>query len=367
MELVDSLRQLAENALGLYDNIEHNEEATKTALVMPFIAALGYNVFDPTEVAPELTSDVGSSKGARVDYAIMKDGEPVILIECKAAGADLEAEAHTWQLAKYFTWAKSARFGILTNGVSYRFYSDLDELNLMDARPFLEFSLLEADESVVGELEKFTRGNFDLDGILSTASDLMYTREIKKAFAEEYREPSDDFVRHFARRVRPSNRSITKQVLAEFRIHTRRAVQEYINDRISSRLKSALTDEATSEANAPDADGGPDAVETVEPDDDSGIVTTEEEIQAYFIVKAILHEVIDVSRVTIRDRLSYCGILLDNNDRKPICRLHFNSSQKRVGLFDGEHKDDRAPIADLNEIYGLAGRLRAAVEKYDAA
>ncbi len=95
------------------------EEATKNALVMPFIAALGYDVFNPKEVVPEFTADVGTKKGEKVDYAIMRDGETIILIECKKANGDLSQENMS-QLHRYFTVTK-ARITILTNGIHYRY------------------------------------------------------------------------------------------------------------------------------------------------------------------------------------------------------------------------------------------------------
>lgn len=99
------------------------EEATKTAFVMPFIAALGYNVFDPAEVVPEFIADVGIKKGEKIDYAIMKDGKPTIMFECKHHAANLDFE-HASQLHRYFNVAE-ARVAVLTNGIIYRFYKGL--------------------------------------------------------------------------------------------------------------------------------------------------------------------------------------------------------------------------------------------------
>ncbi|RJP35803.1 MAG: hypothetical protein C4547_08835 [Phycisphaerales bacterium] len=127
MDLIDRLRELA---LRLPKQLPHlsTEEATKTALVMPFIGALGYNVFDPMEVMPEFTADVGMKKGEKVDYAILRNGQPIILFECKWSGCNLD-EQRASQLYRYFS-VTPARLGVLTNGVEYRFYSDLDEPDL---------------------------------------------------------------------------------------------------------------------------------------------------------------------------------------------------------------------------------------------
>lgn len=134
----DRIRELSGQVQKQLPHIQ-TEEATKNALIMPFITALGYNVFNPTEVTPELHADVGIKKGEKVDYAILQDGKPIILFECKWHGADLNKD-HASQLYRYFS-VTDARFGVLTNGVQYRFYTDLDAANKMDAKPFFEFDL----------------------------------------------------------------------------------------------------------------------------------------------------------------------------------------------------------------------------------
>jgi predicted type IV restriction endonuclease len=193
MDLIDEMRELAAQIPKQMKHIEGNEEATKNALVMPFIRALGYNVFDPTEVKPELTADVGLKKGEKVDYAILKDQRPIILFECKPAGTDLN-KFHTSQLYRYFS-VTDARFGVLTNGIVYWFYSDLDKPNTMDKKPFLVFDLLNFDEQHVGELRRFSKTAFDVDDILATANDLKYRREIQNIIAREFNQPSDKFER----------------------------------------------------------------------------------------------------------------------------------------------------------------------------
>jgi len=138
MDLIDKINEMAAR---IPKQIEHisTEEATKNALVMPFINALGFNVFDPTEVVPEFTADVGTKKGEKVDYAIVRDGKPILLFEVKCTGTDLN-NVHASQLYRYFS-VTEARFGILTDGVIYRFYSDLDAPNKMDEKPFFVFDL----------------------------------------------------------------------------------------------------------------------------------------------------------------------------------------------------------------------------------
>ena len=360
MDFIDRIRELGAR---IPDRLQHiqTEEATKIAFVQPFIRALGYDVNDPTEVVPEMTADVADRKGEKVDYAIFKDGKPIILIECKWSGTSLD-KADVSQLERYFM-VTEARLGVLTNGLVYRFYSDLEKPNLMDKIPFLELNLLDIQEPMVEELKKFSKDSFDIDDLLSTASELKYTREIKRILAEQLTDPSDDFVRFFARQVYSG--SMRQSVIDQFGDVTKRAFHQLISDRISDRLKSALAGETASVSEG-EVDGQQELADAEgEQQKDSRIVTTEEETEAYYIVKSILREVIDVGRVTMRDRINYCGILLDDNQRKYICRLHFNRAQKYLGLFNADRNEQRVPIDDLNHIYRYADQLKATVSYYE--
>lgn len=361
MDFIDRIRALAAQ---IPDRLQHiqTEEATKIAFVQPFIRALGYDVNDPTEVVPELTADVAGKKGEKVDYAIFKDGKPIILIECKWSGASLN-KVDASQLERYFM-VTEARLGVLTNGLVYRFYSDLEKPNLMDKRPFLELNLLDIQEPMVEELKKFSKDSFDINDILSTASELKYTKEIKRILAEQLTDPSDDFVRFFARQVYSG--VMTQSVREQFGEVTKRAFHQLIADRISDRLQSAaLAEETTTHSRDDASEEREPSIAEPERDEDSRVVTTPEEIEGYYIVKSILREVIDVNRVTMRDRLNYCGILLDNNQRKPICRLHFDRPKKYLGVFDEHKRESRIYIERLDDIYSHADRLKVTVGLFD--
>src|SRR5215212_7842711 len=198
MDFIDQIRELSARIPKQLPHIQ-TEEATKNALIMPFIAALGYNVFDPTEVTPELNADVGIKKGEKVDYAILRDSKPIMLFECKHHSADL-GKVHASQLYRYFS-VTDARFSLLTNGIIYWFYTDLEAPNKMDGKPFFEFNLLDIREGNVEELKKFSKSAFDLDNILTTASELKYTREIRRIITEQMQEPSDEFVKFITAQV----------------------------------------------------------------------------------------------------------------------------------------------------------------------
>jgi hypothetical protein len=351
MDFIDEVKALAARVPNLIDNIQ-TEEATKNALVMPMINILGYNVFDPTEVIPEFTADHGTKKGEKVDYAIIKDNEPIMLIECKPFGSDLNTN-HASQLFRYFN-VTSAKVGILTNGTTYRFFSDLEDANKMDDKPFLEIDLLNLKDEQVEELKRFKKERFDICELESVANELKYTKEIKQILLKEMNKPSEDFVKFFANQV--YNGRITPNKRDQFTAITKNAFNQFINDRINDRLKIAMSDK---EDNTP-----VDIEDDIEPVDD-GIITTEEEIEGYHIVKAILREKVAPERIVMRDTKSYCGILLDDNNRKPICRLRFNTAQKYMGILDENRKEIKHPIEELNDIYALASEIEAAVERME--
>lgn len=361
MDFSDRIRELAARIPRQVDHIQ-TEEATKNAFIMPFIAALGYDVFNPLEVTPELNADIGLKKGEKVDYAILKDGKPIVLFECKHHAADL-AKEHASQLYRYFS-VTEARFAVLTNGVIYWFYTDLEAPNKMDSKPFFEFSMLDVRDQDLEELKKFTKSAFNLDAILTTASELKFTRAIKQVMIAEMQEPSEDFVRFFAGKVYTGK--MTTAVREKFAQTTKRALRQFVTDQLNERLKAALGGGSPAVVDTPPPAPEPPPVEA-EADGKPAIVTTDEEREAFYIVRAILRESVDVKRVAMRDQQSYCGILLDDNNRRPICRLYFNGSKKYVGLFDTpERKEERIALADLDALYGLATRIKATVSAYTA-
>jgi hypothetical protein len=356
MDFHSQLRDLASRIPKQLEHIQ-TEEATKHAMIMPFIAAMGYNTYDPTEVVPEYIADVGVKKGEKVDYAIMQGGKPILLIECKHHTVNLN-EVHASQLHRYFH-VTEARFAILTNGLLYRFHTDLEATNRMDSKAFFEFNVLNFSERDIEELRKFTKSAFDVDSILSTASEMKYTFEIKRIVAAEMQSPSDEFVKHFASQVYAGK--MVQSALEQFRPIVLKAFRQYISDQITERLKPALNPPAESDDTEQEPD--PDADEPEEAT--AEIVTTEEEMEGYRIVRAILRQDVAVERIVMRDQKTYCGIILDNNNRKPICRLWFNRSKKYMGLLDKDKKEERVLLNSLDDIYRYADRLKATVKNYD--
>lgn len=352
MDLIDQLKALSARIAATKDMIQ-TEEATKNAMIMPFIQALGYDVFNPHEVTPELVADIGLKKGEKVDYAILRDGKPIILFECKKAGGDLSI-SHAGQLFRYFH-VTSARFGVLSNGLTYRFFTDLEQANKMDETPFFEFDILDFKERDVEELKKFAKTTFDVETILTTANDLKYTRAIQKKLAEWMLNPSEEFVRLVSVDL-CANRRFTPALREQFTEITKRAFEQLVGARINERLKGAMTSESVVAQETR-------AAQTVAPiPNDAQIVTTPEEIEGFHIVRAILREAVSPQRVHMRDAQSYCAILLDDNNRKPICRLRFNNTSKlTLGIFNTQREEEKFPLASLDDIYNHAPKLHAAV------
>lgn len=355
MDLKDQLKQISDRVIKLKDQIQ-TEEATKNAFIMPFLQSLGYDVFNPLEVVPEFIADIGIKKGEKIDYAIFKDGKPTILVECKDWRQNLNL--HDGQLLRYFHVSK-AKFGLLTNGIVYRFYSDLVELNKMDEKPFLEFNITEIKDSQIEELKKFHKANFDVDSIVNTASEMKYTIELKHLLQQELVNPSPDFVKHFAKQVYPS--VVTAKVLEQFTNLTKKSIQQYISDLITERLKTALIKEDEVTKNAENKDN----LKSVE--DESKIITTDEEMEAFLIIKAILRQQVSSTRIVFRDAQTYFSILLDDNNRKSICRLYLNGNKKYIGTFDEQKKEIKTEILSLDDIFSHSGKLLKTAEQYDKA
>jgi len=348
MDFKDEIQQFAKRVDRLLPQIK-TEEATKTSLIMPFLRILGYDVFDPFEVQPEFIADIGIKKGEKVDYAILKDEKPVILIECKHYADGLDP--HNSQLFRYFH-TTDAKFGLLTNGLEYRFYTDLVTPNKMDEKPFFEFKITEIRDNEITELRKFHKSVFDLESISNTASDLKFFNEVKILISAEMSNPQEEFVRYFAKQVYPG--LVTAKVLDQFTTLTKRVFSQIVNDQISERLKSALKKEIETTTDTAPAPTEPESL----------IVTTQDEIDGFLIVKSILRRDVEVGRIYLRDTQSYCGVLLDDNNRKPICRFYFTVNRLRIGLFDQDKKETKHDIQCLDDIYNFSEEIVGTVGYY---
>lgn len=344
----ENLKQLVERISSLKDTIS-TEEATKMSMIIPFFQLLGYDVFNPAEFCPEYTADVGTKKGEKVDYAILINGTPEILIECKWCGESLTK--HGSQLFRYFS-TSPAKFGILTNGLIYQFFTDLDEANKMDLTPFLEVNMEDLKDAKINELKKFSKEVFDKDNIFSTASELKYSSLIKELFTNDLENPSDDFVRYILSNIYEGQKN--QKVIDKFKAIVKKSFTGFINDIVNQKITSALTPEQPEEANE----------ELTMEEPKSKIVTTEEELESFYIVRGILAGAIPVEDIVYRDTESYFGILYQDNNRKPICRINLDTKNKQILIPDENKNFERIYIDSLNDIYSHKNKLMAVAKRY---
>lgn len=351
MEFQEKIKDFAKKVPDLLENAQ-SEEATKMSLVIPLFGLLGYNIFDPTEFCPEFTADVGIKKKEKVDYAILDNGNPTILIECKPSTEKLDK--HGSQLFRYFS-TTTAKFGILTNGVEYRFFTDLDEVNKMDLVPFMIFDMLNIKEYLIPELKKFEKQNYDQDMIFSTAEELKYSSLIKEYLKNEMDNPSDGFVKDILSHVYDGTR--TQKVVDKYTPLVKRAFTSFINDIVNQKISSALS---TSEESETEDSSKKENISEPE----SKIITTEEELESYYVVRGILAGTIPLKDIAHRDTESYFGILYQDNNRKPICRIFIGTTQKQILIPDENKNFERYYIKTLDEIYNYKNKLIEVANRY---
>jgi hypothetical protein len=346
----EDLKQLGKRVIELKDSIG-TEEATKTSLIMPFFAALGYDLFNPTEFVPEFTADVGIKKGEKVDYAIVLESKPTILVEAKSINEQLTK--HDSQLFRYFGTTES-KFGILTNGQEYKFFTDLDEPNKMDLSPFLTVDITKIKDNQIPELAKFHKDNFDVDKITSSAAELKYLNSLKEYLSSELDAPSEEFIKFLLNEIYDGMK--TKQILEKFKPIIKKGLNQFISERVNDKLSSALKSSVS--IDNPETHSESETTECK----DTEIITTPEEIEAYTICKVVLKDSIPLDRLFYRDNRSYFNILLDDNIRRWILRVRFNSIGMKIELNDEKHTvyELESPI----DIYNHADEIINVVEKF---
>lgn len=362
MDFIDQLKQFSKRVESMKDSIQ-TEEATKTAIIMPFFSMLGYDVFNPQEFVPEFTADVGIKKGEKVDYAIINEGEPVILVECKSITEKLDR--HDSQLFRYFG-TTTAKFAILTNGIYYRFYTDLDNPNKMDEDPFLTINILDIRDNQVPELKKFCKSVFDVDSIFSTASELKYVHEFKSIFTQQLDMPSDDFIRFFLQNCYSGAK--TQNVLEKFRPILKKALNDLVSEMMNDKIKTALGGSGGSVIVSEQKQQDEQIVQDEEQEEPEkkapNIVTTEEELEAFFIVKNLLGDITDLHNITYKDTESYINVLYKGNTRKWICRLKLTENQRTLIIPDENKKETKFSLTDIYDLKEYKDQLSAVLERY---
>ncbi len=353
MDFEDAIKQFSARVSKIKDDIQ-TEEATKTSIIMPLFATLGYDIFNPEEFVPEFTADIGIKKGEKVDYAIMKDGNPIILVEAKKCGSNLDK--HGSQLIRYYS-TTTAKFAILTDGIIYKFFTDLEQENLMDATPFLTIDLLHLKENHISELKRFCKESFNEESILNTASELKYTNEFKSILSSELQEPSENFIRFFLSNTYSGSK--TQNVIERFRPVLKKALNSFINELMNDKIQTALRKENEDEISEEPIQ----EKENTEARSNT-IITTEEELEAYFIIKNILKEFVPMKDITYRDTIHYINILYKDNGRKWICRLKLNNKSKILMLPNEDKNYIKYSLKDIYELELYKDQLIDILQRY---
>jgi hypothetical protein len=272
-------------------------------------------------------------------------------VECKCCGSSLDADKCE-QLHRYFLTLDSC-IGILTDGVRYLFYSGGDDKK-MDTRPFMEFSLDNIDLTLIPELRKLCKGRFDLKTALDAVNELRFNRQIKLLLAQQLETPNEGFVDYFIHETYGGR--ATQKVREQFAGYVKRAFTEFVAEQIDERLKSAL-------AATPKKEEIPVPAQV---EAENRAITSEDEWQAYYLVKSALMGTVAPERVIIRDAVSLCNILLDDSIRKPLIRLYFNNPDKmRIELI-GENKTKTShDITRVDDILAHVEAIRATAKMYD--
>lgn len=344
MSFKEDVADLAKRAVNA-QAVAQTEEATKNAIVMPFLRVLGFDVFDPAQVIPEYVADVGLKKGEKIDYAVKIGDRIEYLVEAKSVSVSLR-DAQYSQLFRYFHTC-DANIGILTNGLQIWFFTDLEAPNKMDAAPFFKFDLLGYDENDLRELEKFHKANFSIENIKAAASTLKYLRGAMAFIERQWADPDEAFVRMVAKDFYDGQ--LRSPVVESLKPIVKRAFGDLFRQRALKRIDTAF--DGQNEETLPEVN-------------EAKIETTEEELQGFMIIRAIAAEAAPISRITLRDAQSYCAILFDDNNRKPIARLHFNGKTKFVTVFGAEKEGVRHDVEQVEELFRLRGPILSAVKSY---
>jgi len=354
MDFSDQIKQFSKKVAQLKDKCT-NEAVTKLSLINPFLRLLGYDTADPHEVFPEFVADIGDKKGEKVDYAIMNDNdEPIILIEAKCCGEDLTSCNYN-QLLRYFH-GTSAKFGILTNGIVYKFYTDLDEANKLDKTPFLEFDILDLRDNAIFEIKKFRKDTFDVENVLSTASELKYSKAIKDYFSEQLKHPQEDFIRYVLSNIY-SGRAMPS-VVEKFTPIIKKSLNDLINELMTDKISAALKSNGEEVAeNAPEL--------SVPTEESNQTELTAEELEIFYAIRTLLCRNIPYSDVTYRIKKSCINILHQDNQRKLICRFMVKGLNKRLEILDENKNPIKVELANgLSDLYQYENNLLKVLSRY---
>lgn len=336
MGFTEDLAKLSEK-VGSRLSLVNGEENTKAAFISPFLSILGYDVTDPTEVIHEYFADFGTPTKVRqpkkVDYAIAINRNIVMLVEAKCCKE--KPEVHDGQLRSYFNATLTAQISVVTNGVEYRFFTDLENLHMMDKEAFFTFNILDYTGKDVENLKLFDRDNFDAARIKNDAEEMLYSQGISELIDGLLVSPSDKFV-HFlikelgtvAPKFEFRGSVVNSKVINRFKPIVKRSIQSSLLSLITRSVNQEMTHTADFIAPTIKEQLEADTNSDLDTDEKTEIVTTEEELAAFNKIQAIT-KASDKSNIEVqyRDTVSYFGINLGKTTWW-FLRLYLSSTKK---------------------------------------
>lgn len=298
------------------DNVQHldTEESTKTALIMPFLMELGYNVFNPQEVIPEFTADIAKRNGEKVDFAIKINEKVSIIIEAKKVTENLSN--HSKQLARYYVNTE-AKIAILTNGLEYWFYTDLDKVNIMDAEPFFKINLTSITEAEIIQLQDFTKDKFDETRLYGHAEKSRKQKRIATTIVNQFRNPDDEFVKIIMKDIQENTDN--EEIVNNYKELIVKSYDDIMNKEMLTRM-------------FPNQQLDIDLDIINKEKCKREVLTTENELAIYHYIQTLfkMNDYIDIDKLSWRDNASYFNIVYDNKITKWIIRVYDKKDLKIV-------------------------------------
>lgn len=326
MAFADSLRTLANQ---IEDRRKHvaTEEAVKQALILPFVSTLGFDIYNPAELIPEYKAGWAKTT-EKIDYCLQIHGKPILFIEAK--GPNEALVNYDAQLAKYFNSTPELKFCIITNGIEYRFFTDLQEPNLLDKKPFFEFNFEKFGDTDIAVLERFRKDVFNAGSLVGYAEDLVFLEALKRQFIKLLRDPSDEFISFAVKEAELVDSRVTQKVIDRFR--------PLVKESISASVLEIVQQSLTPRVGGPVAEAPepcPEPVES-EPVNDNGgprVETTDEELRAFELIKQIVGpHVPDAELIRHNDTERYFAIQYNVTTRW-FARLFIQDRDKKIAVF----------------------------------
>ncbi|TDB54197.1 type I restriction endonuclease [Photorhabdus khanii] len=308
------------------------EETTKQALILPFLDILGFSPYDPQKVKAEYGADFpGVKANERVDYALFCQSVPVMFIEAK--GYSEKLDNHCPQLSRYFNSTPEVTISAITNGIEWRFFTDLKQKNVMDPTPFLRIKMDEVSDADVSQLYRFRHDKFKPEALRTLAEESVYLSTFTKTISTSLRDVDSEFVRYVA-----SRSNVERQLNQRFIESITPLVKQAVEKSVSAMVVSGLSNKHVP------IDGTPDEIESQESlqeleeiadPDNPNIVTTKNELTLYEKAKSIVGDSVDLQ---YKDTESYFGILYQGKSNRWIIR-YFDKKNKPYILIPIEITD----------------------------